>query len=168
MLDHKLKWDIWTDRLNAKSQQRLFFSRNLFSFNVSSRMLQTFYCAFIESVLSFGIVCQFGSPTEAQKKATRRITTMSSKLLGFSFPSMESIYRDRIVKMANSVVGDQRYPLASSFKVLPSGRRYCRPLLKKTKTKTDPSCLLFHRLSNFSVNNGHSIYLAGLDPPLLT
>ncbi len=69
-------------------------------------MLQTFYCAFIESVLSFGIVCRFGSPTEAQKKAIRRIMTMS----GISFPSMECIYRDTIVNESNSSEGDQRHP----------------------------------------------------------
>ncbi len=94
MLIDKLKWAIWTDRLNAKSQQRMSFLRKLLSFNVSSRMLQTFYCAFIESILFFGIICWFCNATETQKKAIRRIITTSSKLSRISFPSTLCIYRD--------------------------------------------------------------------------
>ena len=135
VLDHKLRWDAWTDKINSKSQQRMFFLRKLLSFNVGSKMLQMFYYAFIESVLSFSIICWFGNATEAQKKSVRRAVTMSSKLSGITFPSLESIYKDRTLKRARSIVGDQRHPLASSFELLPSGRRYRGPLFKKNRSK---------------------------------
>ena len=137
MLDHKLKWDIWTERLTAKSQQRLFFLRKLLSFNVGSKVLQCFYSAFIESILSFCIICWFGNATEVQKKSIRKIITMSSKLTGIPFENMDCIYKQRTLKKASSIVGDddQRHPLAPSFSLLPSRRRYCAPLFTKNRSK---------------------------------
>ena len=150
VLDHKLKWDIWTDRLNTKSQQRLFFLRKLLSFNVSSSVLQTFYYAFVESVLSFGIICWFGNATEVQKKYIRKIITTSSKLSGIPLPSMESVYKNRILRKANSIVGNQRHPLAPSFELLPSGRRYCAPLFTKNRSKFSfvPQAIKLLNISN--------------------
>ncbi len=34
VLDHKLKWDTWTDLVNTKTQQRMYFLAKLLSFNV--------------------------------------------------------------------------------------------------------------------------------------
>ncbi len=93
-----------------------------------------FYCAFIERVLSFCIICWFGNATEAQKKSVRKTVT-ASKLLGITLPNMESIYRDRTMKKANNIVDDQRHPLASSFELLPSGQQYCAPLFTKNRSK---------------------------------
>lgn len=135
VLDHKLRWDVWSEKVNAKSQQRMFFLRKLLSFNVGNRMVKMFYHAFIESVLSFGIICWFGNATEAQKKSVRRAITLSSKLSGISFPSLESIYKDRVLKMALIIVSDVRHPLASSFELMPSGRRYRGPLMKKNRSR---------------------------------
>ena len=135
VLDSKLKWDKWTDQICTKSQQRMFHLKKLLSFNVERRMLQMFYCSFIESILSFCITCWFGNATEAQKKRVRGIITISSKLLRITLPCMEGIYRDRIEKKARNIIGDQRHPLAHSFNPLPSGRRYRPPLFIKNRAK---------------------------------
>lgn len=121
LFDNKLKWDVGTEKLNAKSQKRMFFLRKMLSFNISSRMFQTFYCALVETVLSFFVLCWFGNATEAQKKAVRKIMTMSSILSGLQFPSLENNHKDRTIKKANSIVGDQQHPLAPKFEMLPPG-----------------------------------------------
>ena len=72
ILDNKLKWDSWTDLLHSKAQQRMYFLNKLLVFNVNNKMLQMFYTAFIESVLTCCITCWFGNATESQKKAIRK------------------------------------------------------------------------------------------------
>ncbi len=84
-------------------------------------------------VLTFCIICWFGNASEAQKKSVRRTVTTASKLLGTTLPSLESIYRDRVTNKANAIVADERHPLTSSFKLLPSARRYCPPLFTKNR-----------------------------------
>ena len=66
----------------------------VFSFNVNKRMLKMFYCAFIESVLTFCIICWFGNASEAQKNSVLKTVTLASKLIGIPLPSMESIYKE--------------------------------------------------------------------------
>ena len=134
MLDHKLKWDSWCDCLSTKAQQRMYFLKKLLSFNVNRNMAHMFYCAFIESVLTFCIICWFGNASEAQKKSVRRTVTTASKLLGTTLPSPENIYKDRLTNKANAIVADERHPLASSFNMLPSARRYCSPLFTRNRS----------------------------------
>lgn len=134
VLDNKLKWDSWTDLLHTKSQQRMYFLKKLLVFNVNNRMLQMFYTAFI-SVLTYCIICWFGNATEVQKKSVRKTVTTASKLLGIALPSIESIYKDRLVKKANNIICDYTHPLVSSFKLLPARRCFCPPLLTKNRSK---------------------------------
>lgn len=48
VLDNKLKWDVWTEHLSKKIQQRMYFLKELLSFNVHNRMLliylKKFWC----------------------------------------------------------------------------------------------------------------------------
>lgn len=78
-----------------------------------------------------------------QKNIIRRIVMMSSKLADILFPNMELNYRDGALKSASNIVDGQRPPLASSFELLPSGRRPGNVFL--CLKRTDPGCLLSHR-----------------------
>ena len=129
VLDADLNWNMWSDCLNKKIQQRMYFLRKLFSFNATKRMLKMFYCAFIESVLTFCIICWFGNASEAQKNSVRKTITLASKLIGIPLQSMESLYKERTITKAGSIVRSDSHPLASFFSLLPSGRRYRTPLL---------------------------------------
>lgn len=84
---------------------------NKLSFNVLQKMHEMFYYAYIEKVLAFCLICRFGNVTEAQKKTVRKTITVASKLLGTMLPSVECIYRDRVMNKANIIVGDTRHPL---------------------------------------------------------
>ena len=135
VLDADLNWNMWSDCLNKKTQQRMYFLRKMLSFSVNKIMLKMFYCAFIESVLTFCIICWFGNASEAQKNSVRKTVTLASKLIGIPLPTMESIYKERTITKAGSSVKNHSHPLATFFSLLPSGRRYRTPLLIPNRSK---------------------------------
>lgn len=110
VLDHKLKWDVWTDFLSKKIQQRLYFFKKLMSFNVHSGLLLMFYWAFIESIMTFCVSCWYGNASEAQKKSLRNVRTTISKMLGIKLTSIESIYKESMLSKANIIVNDEASP----------------------------------------------------------
>lgn len=110
VLDHKLKWDVWTDFLSKKIQQRLYFFKKLMSFNVHSGLLLMFYGAFIESIMTFCVSCWYGNASEAQKKSLRNVRTTISKMLGIKLTSIESIYKESMLSKANIIVNDEASP----------------------------------------------------------
>ena len=56
MIDNKLKFDVNTDTICKKGQQRWYLLRTLNSFNVDKVMLSLFYTSLIESVLTFSCI----------------------------------------------------------------------------------------------------------------
>lgn len=110
VLDHKLKWDVWTDFLSKKIQQRLYFFKKLMSFNVHSGLLLMFYGAFIESIMTFCVSCLYGNASEAQKKSLRNVRTTISQMLGIKLTSIESIYKESMLSKANIIVNDEASP----------------------------------------------------------
>lgn len=135
VLDHKLKWDQHTEQMAKKGQQRLYFLKKLVTFGVDKKMLKMFYSAFVESVLTFCIVCWFGSATEAQKHSLRKIITTASKIQGVCLNSLQDIYNSRLVDKAKILLSYPKHPLFNAFELLPSGRRYRHPALTKNRTK---------------------------------
>ena len=55
-ISNNLKWELNTDIIVKKAQQRLFVLRRLRSFGLTTQILLTFYRAAIESVLTFSMV----------------------------------------------------------------------------------------------------------------
>ncbi len=152
MLDNKLRWDAWTDCLSKKLQQRMYFLKKLLSFNVESRILLMFYGAFIESIMTFCVICWYGNASEAQKRSLGKVVTTASKLLGTKLGSIESIYKGRVLNKANIILYDKRHPLSYTFELLPSGRRYCVPRCTKNRLKLSfiPQAIKFLNLSSSS------------------
>lgn len=61
MFDCHLKWDVNTEQIIKRGQQRVYLLRKLNSFSVSPVILSSFYQSFIESMLSFSCMCWFRS-----------------------------------------------------------------------------------------------------------
>ena len=145
LLDHKLKWNLWTDLINTKTQQTMHFLKKLLLFNVCSKMLQMFYSASIEIALTFCIICWFGNATEAQKNG-RKIVIVASKPPVIMLPSMENIQRDRLMKNANIIVGERKKShLLLHLNCCQLGNDFA---LFYLPTK-DPSFQLFHKPFSF-------------------
>ena len=62
LLDNKLEWSANIEAVYRRGQSRLFFLRQLRSFNVCSDMMCMFYHTVIESALFYAVVC-WGSCT---------------------------------------------------------------------------------------------------------
>ena len=98
-------------------------------------MAKMFYTVYVESVLTFCIICWFGSAGEAQKGRLRKIVTTASKLLGANLNSLENTYRERVQSKAEIILANSKHPLFSTFELLPSGSRFRYPALSKNRTK---------------------------------
>ena len=55
ILDNKLNWSPNTDAIIKKLRSRMYCLRKLKSFDVNTKILNTFYSSMINSVLTFGL-----------------------------------------------------------------------------------------------------------------
>lgn len=126
MLDHKLKRDLWTDLINTKTQQSVDFLK---TFNVQSK-IRMYYCAFIQSVLSFSIhllvwKCFCGPE---KRNANRKTVTTARKSLRIAKNQVYRAFKERMVSKANKIRTDKTLLLNHCFSPFPSGRRFFLPL----------------------------------------
>lgn len=61
IIDNKLTFELNTDMLSKKSQQRLFCLRKLAKFQVDRSLMTLFYKSFTESVFTFSCICWYAS-----------------------------------------------------------------------------------------------------------
>ena len=96
MIDNKLKFDVNTDTICKKGQQRLYFLRKLNSFNVDKVMLSLFYKSFIESVLTFSFIAWYGGISLRDKNNLSHIVKVAGKLIGCPQVSLLNIYEKQV------------------------------------------------------------------------
>ena len=126
-----LKWDINAETIAKKTQQRMFFLRQLPKFRVNKTILTQFYRAVIESVLTFSITVWFGSASIHNKNMLEGIVKTASKITGSKLPSIDSIYTTRTHRKATTIISDSTHPANHLFESLPSGKRF-----RSIKTRT--------------------------------
>ena len=85
IIDNRLKFDSNTEMLCKKGQQRLFCLRKLAKFQVDKSLMILFYRSFIESVISFSIICWYGNLGVKQKNALNGIVRGAGKIVGETF-----------------------------------------------------------------------------------
>ncbi len=130
-ISQDLKWDNHIDSIAKKTQQRLYFLRQLRKFNLPQELLIQFYSAIIESVLCSSITVWFGSATKTDIRRLQRTVRTAERIIGAPLPSLQELYTSRVRKRAKKVTLDPSHPAHSLFVLLPSGRRY-RSLSTKT------------------------------------
>ena len=128
VFDSRLKFDINTESIVKRGQQRIHLMRKLNSFSVAEKILSNFYCSFIESLLSFSSVCWFNSLSLKDKNSLNNIVNICSKIIGKKQRSLCSIWENQIQKKARSILSQPDHVLRSQFTVMPSGRRYQAPV----------------------------------------
>ena len=114
----------------------MFFLRQLKKFRVNKTILNQFYRAVTESVLTFSITVwfgsvltfsitvSFGSASIHNKNMLEGIVKTASKITGSKLPSIESIYRTRTLRKATTIISDCTHPANHLFESLPSGKRF--------------------------------------------
>lgn len=124
ILSSDLSWHVNSNSVLKKSRQRLYFLRKLKQFGVSREILIQFYGAIIQSILCNSITVWFGRVSSSDLGKLNSVVRAAEKIIGCGLPSLQSLYNDRIVKKAKSIVADESHPARGYFNLLPSGRRY--------------------------------------------
>ena len=132
MISNNLKWELNTDIIVKKAQQRLYFLRRLRSFGLSPHIMFTFHRATVESVLTFSVTVWFGTITVKEKLRLNRVVKTASRIIGRDLPSLESLYQQRLLGRAIFICHDSSHPAHDLFDPLPSSRRF-----RSIKTRTN-------------------------------
>ena len=123
MIDNHLKFDANTEMLCKKGQQRLFCLRKLAKFHVDKSLMSLFYRSYIESILSFSIVCWYGYLGLQHRNSLDRIVRLAGKIAGVPFPSLNTIFDKQVLNKARCIMSNNAHPLRAEYQLLPSGAR---------------------------------------------
>ena len=126
-----LTWDLNTNSIIKRAQQRMYFLRQLKKFGLKKEILTQFYRSVVESVLTFSICVWYGGASQQQKEKLDHIVSAASKIIDTDLPSLASIYTKRLRGRARKIADDASHPGHHLFELLPSGKR-----LRSMKTRT--------------------------------
>lgn len=144
IIDDKLCFDSNTSSLCKKGQQRLYCLRKLAKFNVDKSLMSLFYRSFIESVVTFSLICWYGSISVKQKNSLSRLIKVSSSITGFRQKGLEELYYSQMLRKVESILVDSSHPLQIEFQMLPLGLRLKLPKCRTNRYKHSfvPSAIL--------------------------
>ncbi|KAL8566693.1 hypothetical protein ACOMHN_050342 [Nucella lapillus] len=122
IIDSKLSWSANAQALLKKGNQRLFFVRRLNSSGVGPRLLELFYRATVESVLTFNSLCFFSSLKEHDKGKLAKITMTARKLIGLHVPDLETLFEAKAISRLKAIQQDPSHPLCDTVLAQVSAR----------------------------------------------
>jgi len=135
IIDKRLRFDLNTEAICKKGQQRLYCLRKLRSFNIDKTLMELFYKSYIEPVLSFSISCWFGNLSVKYKNSLNKLVKNSGKIIGKEQRGLSGLFNRNVLSRAHSVISDREHFLYPEFSMLPSGRRYRLPKTKNNRYK---------------------------------
>jgi hypothetical protein len=130
-----LTWEVHVDTARKKAMKKIYHLRTLKRFNVSSKILATFYNSTIASSLTYGISVWGGACTNASNARLQRLLRTCRRVIGEDIDSIKDIYHARTLKLCNKILKDQRHPLHSNFNLLPSNRRFRNAKCRTTRMR---------------------------------
>lgn len=110
-INNKLDWTDNTDALYRKGQSKLFFLRRLRSFNVCTRLLQTFYQSVVASVLFFAVVCWGGNTNKRDADRLSKLVRKASSVVGVRLDNVEEVAEGRTRRKLDSILENPSHPL---------------------------------------------------------
>ncbi|KAL8591097.1 hypothetical protein ACOMHN_058750 [Nucella lapillus] len=122
IIDSMLSWSANAQALLKKGNQRLFFMRRLNPFGVGPRLLELFYRATVESVLTFNSLCFFSSLKEHDKGKLAKITMTARKLIGRPVPDLETLFEAKAISRLKAIQQDPSHPLCDTVLAQVSAR----------------------------------------------
>jgi hypothetical protein len=136
VIDEKLNFNSNTHSIHKKCQSRIYLLQKLRKLGVNTRILQTFYSSFIESVLTFSFMCWYGSLCVRSKNVLDRVVNVCGKIVGVQQQSLCVLYERRVMRKASNICTDRSHVLAHHFELLPSGRRFRVPKTRTVRGKS--------------------------------
>ena len=134
VIDSQLNFKTNTDYINKKCRQRMHCLYKLRSLGVNTSLLRVFYKSFIESILTFSIICTYGTLCVKSKRTLERVVNTCSKIICERQKGINELYEQKVITKAVKITQDQSHVLCHLFELLPSGRRY-RTMKCKVKTQ---------------------------------
>ncbi len=122
-ISQDLKWDNHLESIVKKTQQRLYFLRQLKKFNMPQELLKQFYSTIIESVLCISIPVWFSSATKSELRRLRRVVRTAERFIGTTLTTLQELYSSRESKNSWQNHSGPSHPAHSLCVLLPSGRR---------------------------------------------
>ena len=152
-IQQDLKWNVHVSEQVDKADKRMYFVRSLKKLHVDSKLISMFFNATVSSVITYAILCWFGSCTAQQKKdvskCKRQVCKMISPDQVITISDPEVVYENKCNMMLRKILSDNSHPLHECIKILPHGRRldsvYCR-------TKRFQSTFVPSAIHNFKLN----------------
>ena len=142
VIDNKLDWGANTTSLVKKSNQKMFYLRKLRAFKVSTKILQRFYQAAVESVVTYNCLCFYGNLRETDKNRLKKLTRTAGGIVGGPVKDLGAIYEQRTLKRARRILCDTKHPLHSVIAGQRS-ERGCSRRLRSLRARTDRYRLSF-------------------------
>ena len=110
-----LTWDENFSSAIKKAHQRLFLLRQLKKFKVIHSILNHFYRAATESILTFPITVWYSSACQKDKDQLERIVRTASKIIGSDMKPVASIHSLRSDRKVMAIVQDTSDPANRLF-----------------------------------------------------
>jgi hypothetical protein len=123
IIDDKFNFNANANAVFKKCQSRLYFVRQLSKLHIDNTILDLFYTATIQSVISFSLTCWFGSCSVESKNKLTKIVKNCKKLGVNKVLSIDELYNKCIRQRCKTILNDNTHPLSQYYKVLPSGKR---------------------------------------------
>ena len=96
IIDDRLNFNLNTENICKKGQQRLSCLRKLAKFNVDKTIMRIFYN--IESVLSFSMLCWYGNLNVKDKASLTKIVKACGKIIGAKQSRLTDLYNRFVQK----------------------------------------------------------------------
>ncbi len=133
LIDDKLRWVENTNLIISKAQKRLYLLRKLKSFEVDKSILIMFYRSFIETVLTFAMICWFYGLNVKSRSQLQSIVHLGSKITGSVQLGLSALCERNVLRKSLTILDDTSHILFLEFELLPSGRRYRVPKWRTVK-----------------------------------
>ena len=121
-IEKDLTWDCHATAVVKKAQQRLYGLRRLKKFGLRPNTIRDFYRGTIESLLTSSFTSWYGSCTDRDRKALRRVVRTAEKITGCELPSMEDLYTQRCLQKSLRIIKDPTHPHKRLFSPMKSKR----------------------------------------------
>ena len=106
--------------------------RKLNSIGADSAILDMFYKSIVQSVLSFSLICVFGSLRSRDKAAFLVVVKQARRITGTQLETPEAIYNAQVCSKVDMILSDPSHPLHNKFTM---SRRGDRLLQRRIRTQ---------------------------------
>ena len=106
-----------------KCRQRIYFLRQLASFNVNKNILLNFYRGIIESILTSSIIIWYGRITNEDLEKLNSIVRTCELIIGTELLPLNYIYFQRLERKTKLIMKEHFHPANKYFQFLRSGKR---------------------------------------------